>query len=316
MNDNDILQLEELSRKEQVKKDLEQISRPSLMRRIGSGLLDVLFVIVLLALIELFTAAVLFRPLGYYDAQSDIDKIFAESGLYLRQNSFNVQIKNAYDESKTVEENYDVPITRFYTENARSKAENKLAEYEKAKLDSDYYVRDELGALVKKENVADNGLKTFYEQQYDKALDFLTKDSVYVTAVNKTFNIMVYSILISFLISAGVFYFLIPLVRKNGETLGQIICKVCLVDARNVGKVKKMQVVVRSLIVVVLEYLVPFWIYIFFNHVTMLTFLVSFAMMCLIKYNRGPQDFASYTQVVMKFEAFRWSNRQYDEVSQ
>lgn len=310
MNDYDILQLDELSRKEQVKKDLEQISRPSLMRRIGSGLLDLLFIFVLFAILELLAAAVLFRPLGYYDAQSNIDTTFAESGLYLRQNGFNVTLKNAFDENKTIEQNYDIPITNYYTQDPRCKDGDRLSEYEKSKLDSEYYVRDESGALVKAKNVSDEDLKKFYEQEYDKAVNFLTQDPVYVAAVNKTFNIMVYSMLVSFLISAGAFYFLIPLVRYDGETLGQIICKICLVDASKVGKVRKMQVVLRSLLVVVLEFLIPFWVYIFFNHVTLVTFLVSFAMMCLIKYNRGPQDFASFTQVVMKFEALRWKRPQ------
>lgn len=310
MNDNDILQLEELSRKEQVKKDLEQISRPSLMRRIGSGLLDLLFVLVALVLIELLAAAVLFRPLGYYDAQSNIDAIFAESGLYLRQNGLNVTLTNAYDDSKSVEENYDVPITAFYADNPRCIESNKLAEYEKSKLDSKYYERNENGAIVRKDNVNENDLKKFYEQEYNKAVNFLGQDPVYVDAVNKTFNIMVYSVLISFIISAGVFYFLIPLLRKDGETLGQIICKICLVDAHNVGRVKKMQVVLRSLVVVVLGFLIPFWIYVFFNHITTLTILINFAMMCLVKYNRGVQDFASFTQVVMKLEAFRWNRPQ------
>lgn len=316
MNDNDILQLDELSRKEQVKKDLEQIRRPSLMRRIGSGALDILFIFVVLALIELFAAAVLFRPLGYYDAQSNINTIFAESGLYLRQNRSFVMLSNAYDDTKSVEENYDVPISKFYAENSRCKENNKLAEYEKAKLDSNYYERNASGALVRKENVSNEKLKKFYEQEYDKAVDFLTHDPVYINAVNTTFNVMVYSLLISFLISAGTFYFAIPLIRKDGETLGQIICKLCLIDASRAGKVRKMQVVVRSLLVVVLEFLVPFWIYIFFNHITLITFLVSFAMMCLIKYHRGPQDFLSQTQVIMKFESFRWKRPQENEVAQ
>ena len=315
MNDNDILKLEELSRKEQVKKQLEQIGRPSLMRRIGSGLLDLLFIFILLALIELLAAAVLFRPLGYYDAQSNIDTIFAESGLYLRQNGFNVQISNAYDDNKSIEENYDIPITKFYTENPRCQEKNKLADYVQAKLDSGLYERNASGDLVKLDKVSDEDLKTFYEKEYEKALSFLGQDPVYVEAVNKTFNIMVYSMLISFLISAGVFYFLIPLLRKNGETLGQIICKICLVDARNVSRVKKIQVVLRSLVVVVLNFLIPFWVFIFFGHVTMVPFLVTFAMMCLIKYNRSVQDFASFTQVIKKFEVYRFNDRQYSEVA-
>lgn len=307
MNDNDILSLDELSRKEQAKKDLEQLSRPSLLRRIGSGLLDLLFIFLLLALIELFAATVLFKPLGYFDAQSNIETIFAESGLYVRRNGFNTLISNALDQNKTIEENYDIPITKFYTENERAKQEGKLAEYRKSKLDSNLYKLDG-DVLVKSEGVGEETLKTFYEQEYKKAITFLTQDKTYVSAVNKTFNIMVYSIFVSFLISVGTFYFAIPLARKNGETLGQIICKICLMDARNVSRVRKMQVCLRSLTLVVLDFLIPFWVYIFFGHVTMIPILVTFAMECLMKYNRGVQDWASFTMVIMKFESFRWQH--------
>ena len=312
MYDNDILQLEELSRKEQVKKDLEQIRRPSLMRRIGSGLLDLLFIFVALALIELFAAAVIFRPLGYYDAQSNINKIFAESGLYLQQNGLNIPIGNAYDDNKSVEENYDVPITKFYTEHPLGSLNDNLSKYTKAKLDSKLYTINSKGELVRTADADENDVKKFYVNQYEKALNILSSDPVYISSANKTFNIMVYSMLISFVISAGVFYFLIPLLRKNGETLGQIICKICLMDASRIGKVKKMQLILRSLIVVVVNFLIPFWGFVFFSHITLITVLVSFAMMCLVKYNRGVQDFASQTQVVMKFESFRWMMHEHE----
>lgn len=313
MNDFDILRLDEVSRKEQVKKDLEQISRPSLVRRIGSGLLDLLFIFVLFALVELLAAGVFFEPLGYFDAQRDINAIFTKSGLYLHKNGMNVRLDNAYDENKTVEENYDLPITAYYTRDSRCVENNMMASYEKAKLDSGYYVQADSG-LVKKSGVSDEKLKSFYQAEYENALTFLRKDPAYVKAVNKTFAITVYSMLISFLISAAVFYFVIPLARKNGETLGQIICKICLVDARNVGRAKKMQVVLRSLVVVVLNFLIPFWIFILAGSVTLFTVLVSFAVMCLTKYNRGVQDFLSQTQVVSKFESFRWKDLQLGEV--
>lgn len=313
MNDFDIIRLDEVSRKEQVKKDLEQISRPSLVRRIGSGLLDLLFIFVLFALVELLAAGVFFKPLGYFDAQGDINTIFTESGLYLHKNGLNVRLDNAYDENKTVEETFDLPITAYYTQDSRCLQNNMMASYEKAKLDSGYYVKTDSG-IVKKSGVSAEKLKSFYQTEYENALDFLREDPAYLQAVNKTFAITVYSMLISFLISAAVFYFVIPLARKNGETLGQIICKICLVDARNVGCAKKMQVILRSLLVVVINFLIPFWIFVLAGKVTLFTVLISFAVMCLTKYNRGIQDFLSQTQVVSKFESFRWKDLQLGEV--
>lgn len=300
--DDNILLLDEFARKEQVKTQLKQIGRPSLLRRIGSGLLDLLFIFAALVILEFFAAGVVFRPLGYFDAQNDVNTVFAESGLYLRINGFNVQLPNAYDESKSVEDNYDKPLTAYYTNDARCREQNKLADYVQAKRDSGFYTETEDG-LVLREDADEGKLKSFFEQQYAQAVDFLTTDPVYVAAVNKTFNVMIYSLLICFLIAAAVFYFIVPLARKDGETVGQIICKICLVDASCVGRVRKMQVVVRSLVVVVLNFLIPFWIFVFFNHVTMLPTLVTFAMMCLVKYNRSVQDFASQTQVILKRDA-------------
>ena len=179
-------------------------------------------------------------------------------------------------------------------------------------MDSKLYTINSKGELVRTADADENDVKKFYVNQYEKALNILSSDPVYISSANKTFNIMVYSMLISFVISAGVFYFLIPLLRKNGETLGQIICKICLMDASRIGKVKKMQLILRSLIVVVVNFLIPFWVFVFFSHITLITVLVSFAMMCLVKYNRGVQDFASQTQVVMKFESFRWMMHEHE----
>lgn len=313
MNDFDILRLDEASRKEQVKKDLEQISRPSLMRRIGSGLLDLVFIFVLFVLVELIAMGVFFRPLGYFDAKNDIDNVFIESGLYLRQNGLNVTITNAYDETKTVEQNYDLPITNYYTNDQRCIENDMFSQYEQSKLNSGYFVKDEVGNIVVKSDVSQENLKEFFQQEYTNALAFLRKNATYVEAVNKTFNIMVYSILIALLISVAVFYFAIPLLRKNGETLGQIICKICLMDVTKIGQVGKMQVLVRSLVVVVLNFLIPFWIFVFFGNVSTLTILISFAVTCLTKYNQGIHDFLSKTQVVMKFESFRWAKRHENE---
>lgn len=313
MNDFDILRLDEASRKEQAKKDLEQISRPSLMRRIGSGLLDLVFIFVLFALIELLAMGVFFNPLGYFDAKNDIDNVFIESGLYLRQNGLNVTITNAYDDTKTAEQNYDLPITNYYTNDQRCIDNGMLLQYEQAKLDSGYFVKDEAGNIVVKSGISQETLKEFFQQQYTNALAFLRKDITYVAAVNKTFNITAYSVLIALLISVAVFYFVIPLLHKNGETLGQIICKLCLVDVTKIGKVSKVQVLVRSLVVVVLNFLIPFWIFVFWGSVSTLTILISFAVMCLTKYNQGIHDFLSKSQVVMKFESFRWMQRREKE---
>lgn len=309
MQDYDILQMDEMARKEQVKKDAQNIGRPSLMRRIGSGALDVLFVVVLFVALMVFAAGVLFEPFGYNQATETINSISKHSGLYVEKGGLLFSVHNAYDDQKLVEENYHTPILYFYTNDSLCVAEGKLDEYNQAREQSNLFTKDTNGNLVPKDAQSDE-LRTFYEQQYDKAVDFLATRPEYVQAVNKTFGVMMSTIFVALLVSTGIFYFLFPLVFKRGETLAQRICKMCLIDSRDNSRPKKWQIFLRSLAVVVINFLLPLAIYVVFATVSLAPIIISVSIMCLTKFNKGPQDYVSQTHVVLRHHAdMAWSKR-------
>lgn len=302
MNEYDILQLDELSRRQKVKEDAEKIGRPSLTRRLGSGLLDLLFVAIVFAGLMFFAAAVLFESFGYNDAVVTINDIDKQSGLYVERGGMYLYIDNAYDNNKSIEANYDIPISNYYSTDSRAIEAGKMAEYNLAKQKSELFDKDSNGNWIPKQADSD-ALRTFYQQQYANAVDFLATDPIYIGAVNKTFQIMMSTIFVALLIPTAVFYFVVPLVRKRGETLGQAICKICLIDSRDNTAPKKMQVFLRSLAVVVINFLLPLTIYVVFSSFSLLPVIISMSIMCLTKYNKGIQDYVSQTHVVLTLQA-------------
>ena len=309
MHDYDILQMDELARKEQIKKDAEKIGRPTLVRRLGSGMLDVLFVTIVFFALMVFAAGVLFEPFGYDKATDTINSISKQSGLYVEKGGLLFSVHDAYDEEKTAAANYDAHIVYFYTTDANCIAQGKLESYIQAKEQSNLFAEDASGNLLPKEPQSDE-IRTFYQQQYDKAVDFLATRPEYIQAVNKTFGIMMSTIFVALLIATGVFYFLFPLVLPRGETLGQLICKVCLIDSRNNYRAHKWQIFLRSLAVVVINFFLPIAIYVVFASITLAPIILSVSIMCLTKYNKGPQDYVSQTHVVLRHHAeMAWSQK-------
>lgn len=310
MNEYDIQAMDELARKEKIKKDAENIGRPSLMRRIGSGALDVLFVAIVFVALMVLSAVVLFEPLGYFKAVEDINLQSKQSGLYVEKGGMLFSIHNAYDQTLSVEQNYNPAIEFFYKNDTRCITAGKLDEYNQAKEQSGLFTKDGEGNFVAKDNDSDE-IRTFYQQQYDKAVDFLAQDESYVQSANKTFRIMMITLFVAILISTSIFYFVFPLVFKRGETLGQRICKICLIDSRDNTRAKKSQVFLRSLAVVVINFLLPLAIYVAFSTFTLAPVIVSTSIMCLTRYNKGPQDYVSQTHVVLKHHAeMAWSKQQ------
>ena len=249
-----------------------------------------------------FAAAVLFESFGYADAIVTINNIDKQSGLYVERDGMYLYIDNAYDNAKSIEDNYDLPISNYYSTDSRAVEADKMAEYNLAKEQSKLFDKDSNGKWIPKQADSD-ALRTFYQQQYARAVDFLAKDPTYVGAVNKTFQIMMSTIFVALLISTAIFYFAVPLLRKKGETLGQMICKVCLIDSRDNTPPKKTQVLLRSLAVVVINFFLPLTIYVVFSNFSLLPVIISMSVMCLTKYNKGIQDYVSQTHVVLALQA-------------
>ena len=273
-------------------------ARPSLIKRMGIGLLDFVFAALFAGAVFTATYFGIFPKLGYNEASEKILKAYDDSHLYHTVNGNFTLISEDYDSNKTPEENYDEAITLFYKENARAIANEKLEKYNTAKLD--YYYIDDNGNYVRKETTTADVAKAFLEQQYNKAVDFLFEDQDVVDAYYKTYHIMVYSILIIVTISGLLFYVTVPLIDKRKRTFAYMIGKVMPVDSKTLGPVYWDRILLRNLIFVVFTFISPVTLYILAKALTFsfIPFFVNTFVLILSRSNSGIHDYAGHDIVI------------------
>ena len=275
-------------------------ARPSLIKRIGIGLLDFVFAAVFAGALFAATYFAVFPKLGYNEASETIVRAYDESHLYHTVNGNFTLISEDYDSEKTPEENYDEAITLFYKENPRAVAAEKLAQYNNDKINSGYYKLDDNGNYVRTEGTTADVAKSFMEQQYNKAVDFLFEDDTIIDAYLKTYHIMVYSILIIVSISSIAFYIIIPLIDKRKRTLAYMIGKIMPVDSKDMKPVFWDRILLRNLIFIVLTFISPVTLYIWARAITysFIPFFANTFVLIVTRSNCGIHDYAGHDIVV------------------
>ena len=275
-------------------------ARPSLIKRIGVGLLDFLFAAIFAGALFAMTYFTIFPKIGYQEAAGNIVEAYNSSHLYHSVDGKFALISEDYDDTKTPEENYDIPITAFYSENERAARENKLDKYNETKLNSGYYVLDAENNIVRKEDVSGDVAKAFLYQEYEKAVNYLFEDPVIIDSSRLTFNCMAFSILIIAAISSAMFYIAIPLIDKRHRTLGYMIGKLVPVDSKEMGPVYWDKILFRSFIFIVFTFISPISLYFWANALTFsfIPFFVNSAFLLFTHSNSGLHDFAGHVNIV------------------
>ena len=276
----------------------KDMARPTLLKRIGAGLLDFVFAALLAA--GLFTIAyfAVFPSLGYQSAAETIINAYEESGLYELGDGNYAQL--TYDESKTPEENYDVPLTYFYRTNTRAIQENKIEEYNNSKLDSGYYELNAENQFVRKEGVEPSEVKVFLYSEYQKAIDYLFSDPELVKAHNVAYQIMWYSLLIVIVLSSSIFYIAVPLIDKKHRSIAYMVFKIIPADSTNLGPVKWTNIVLRSFIFIVITYVSPLTLYFWLGGFTFafIPLFLNILLMSFTRTNSAIHDFGSRINVI------------------
>lgn len=297
------LTLEELDReaqKRQAEREIEEMkereanAQPSLMKRIGVGLLDFLFTAILATGIFGLIFLTAFEPLGYNKAADTVFKLYEESALFVEGDTGLVKITEHYDDTKSPIENYDVPITHYYSTNPRAIVQHKLDEYVTRKVNSPFFEFNSDNECVLSAGVIKEQLKTFLEEEYLKAVDYFADDPEFSEATKTTFYIMVNSILISVVISSSIFYLLIPGVDKADRTLGYMIGKMMVVSKKDMSRVEKKKLMFRNIIFVVVTYISPVTIFMLFGtfDFCLIPLFVNVILLSVTKSNTGMHDIA------------------------
>ena len=117
-------------------------ARPALLKRIGAGILDFLFVASLAAGLFAIAYFAILPSVGYQSATSFMINTYETSGLYYpKENNIGfLPLTEKYDDDRTPEQNYDEPISNFYSTNLRAVRENQLEQYVTRKVNSGYFV--------------------------------------------------------------------------------------------------------------------------------------------------------------------------------
>ena len=121
-----------------------------------------------------------------------------------------------------------------------------------------------------------------------------------MSGFSKITALIALTILISLTIATSIIYLIVPLFRKEGETPAQIINKLCIIDTRKMSTIKKWQIVVRYLILLLFNYFMPVILFVEVGYFVPLTIIISLLMICITKNNLGPHDYATQSMVILK----------------
>lgn len=271
---------------------------PYLITRIGSGFLDLLVVALLTFVFEIAWYYSIYPASGYFTDVSSAHQILEDSHLYIKTSSGAYEaISSHYDKTLTPEENYDTPIVYYYTNEAYPISKDKLSEYNTSKISSTYYVYSG-DTIVRKDGVSDEDAVKFLKDQYDKALDFLDTNPTYVSKVNHGALITFWCLALSMTLSTSIIWLVLPLATKNRSSLFQLIFKEGLAETEDDKVAKRSRVLVRYLLILAFDFILPLFCYYQWSFVMLYTDLLDLTLECFVPKGRSGHDLLSFTYVV------------------
>ena len=142
-----------------------------------------------------------------------------------------------------------------------------------------------------KEGASKEDINRFWEAQYYVAVnDNLSNMRPYFTIKLAITNAIRLMIAISYLIGGLMFHLLVPLLSKDGQSIGKITTKIAVVNKEGY-RVKPWQIVVRFLITDIFEVIASMYLY-------FIPLLLTMAVVTLSRQQRSIHDFIASTRVI------------------
>lgn len=286
--------------KAKLKEEIKNTPKPYLLKRIWAGLLDFILIIILMLGFQTLTNLIVSSSKVYKELIVQTHKMYEESSLY------KIDEKGDYVEYNN-EDNLDKVIITYYTTSSYAISNNKLNDYNLAKKESNLFDIDSAGNYVVKDIASKEALSLFYENEYQAAINYFETDPSYDKVLSKISFINLMISLNAITIATAIIYLLIPLLRKEGETPSQILLKLCIVDSRNMKQIKKWQIIVRYIIILLFNYFLPVILFLQNGYFVPITIIITVGMMCITKNHISPHDFATQSMVVLKRRADEFS---------
>jgi uncharacterized RDD family membrane protein YckC len=283
------------------KKKGYNLPRPNLLKRVFGALIDFVLAFILFMVLEAAEYYTVFNAIGYTAKINEIHELYSDSHLYIYDSASRTfsELKDNYDDKKSPKDNYDDALIYYFSNDSRCVNDKKLEDYKTAKINSGLF-KENTDGTISESSTDTTKLRLFYENTYISAVAYFRSNPTYISDLNFTYNTIIVSILINGVISLSIFYLVIPLLRKDGETLGYMVFKMGVADARNDTRVKKGQIVVRFLVFMSFNFLVSLGIYTRWSYFTLVPIFITCIMVIATKSNSGLHEYISHTYVVDK----------------
>jgi hypothetical protein len=286
--------------KAKLKEEIKNAPKPYLLKRIWAGLLDFIFIVILMLGFQTLTNLVVINSNSYNDLIYQTHQMLEQSNLYeINENGDFVEYSS--------EDDLNNVIYTYYSINSYAIENNKLNDYNNSKKESNLFDVDSLGNYVVKSNIDLESLSLFYQSEYQAAIDFFESNPSYDKLLSKISFINLMISLSAITMATAIIYLLIPLLRKEGETPAQILLKLCIVDSRDMKQIKKWQVITRYIIILLFDYFLPVILLLQNGYFVPITIIITVGMMCITKNHISPHDFATQGMVVLKRRADEFS---------
>ena len=204
---------------------------------------DLLCMVISALLMILGSRAIVGELPFYKDALDTMQRVEIESGLYVETPSGNAMTLYEYYEPSDIldvtlaNQNIDEKLQAFYANSEYFPENDGISLYNKAKLDSGYYVYedDTHTNIVLTPNVDNNAVYEFLKSVCDNdAKQKMITNGDYISSV-KTLNLsyVFLVLLVPIVLSIIIYEFIFPVIFRRGrKTLGKLVFKIAVVDSR------------------------------------------------------------------------------------
>lgn len=298
-----------------------EFNKASAFKRICAAIMDIFLLFLFTSIISSFVCLPIAKGVSEYNARYEAyESELFDLGYYVfvkeekeeNENNYKYVIVATYENDENQIENAKKDENNFYVELSNSRLSIDNAVYEKhinhflteigdtntfnnAKKNNSSLYEEKDNEYVLKSDVKSEDLKEFYNSVYENLLnnDKLKtyKDGSVINNRNYYSSIKTVCVMIPFFVSLIVFYLVLPLVTKNGQTLGKKMMVLGVVNVKDGSNANKLSLIIRFMAFSVIELLLSL---IF----SFLPLIISVFVMIFNKKGQSIHDLLAQTTVV------------------
>lgn len=315
-----------------------EIVTASIFKRVGAAVLDAILIFIFIVLMQSWVVVPIADAcFGYSDTQQEYRDKLVESGMYVEYSSSGNDSEKAvypitaaalYDATTGKDNLNDRTCSAFdYYEpffstfvaspygqyNIAGKGETEESfseEFIRAKSEAENLFVLSGETYVPVEGATNEKLAEFYVNQYDNFVGvalYNVNGEIYSLALEIN-NISIWGLIITGTLAFVIFSLVIPLCRKNGETIGKMIVGSAVVSRKDGFRVRKTQTLIRFVSFFFLEIVLSVMLGNFALILVMLPLLASFTFVIFSKSHCAFHDYFAATVVIDKNKCIVYKN--------